>query len=220
MGQCQAECVGECHGTCFNKDGSVTSGAVDDVAEQVDSDVGGSCNGKCSSGCNGTCRGLCKIEEPEGLTCGADVRCKGGCTASASEPKCTTEFLPPECEVDTVCHDICSARVTSQSVCTPTTVSVYISSDSPELEPLATALQDHLPPLIDAAEREGKLALNAGNRMLTAASELEGRIDDLGGKSLACLGASTTRVAATVSDLKIAVESCGELVAKVEGRTQ
>ena len=207
MGACQAECVGDCHGTCFAENGEATESE------------GGACNGKCSASCNGKCRGLCKIEEPEGVACGADVRCTGGCTAEYTAPQCTTEFSPPDCEIDTVCFEACSAQVTAHPTCTPTKVTVYINSDSPELEPLVAALQNHLPPLLDAGERHGRLALQAGKRLVDAGADLETQIEDLNGKSLACVAASVSAVSKSVADLNIAIDSNAKLTVMLEDRT-
>jgi hypothetical protein len=206
MGKCEAECVGECHGTCF-----------DDNAEAAE--AGGACNGKCSAECNGQCRGLCKIEEPDGVVCGAEVRCTGGCSAEYTAPECTTEFSPPQCELDTVCHEACSARVIANPTCTPTAVTVYITSDSPELEPLVATLQKHLPRLMDAGERHGRLALAAGERLVDAGAKLEGQVEDLSGKSLACVAASVGKVSGSVADVRIAIDSSATLTVMLEDRT-
>ncbi len=207
MGQCESECVGECHGTCLDStQGELTEGSPN-------------CNGKCSSSCQGKCRGLCKIQDASSVACGSGVRCTGGCTGSYTAPQCTTEFTPPDCDVDTVCHDICTARVVANPVCTPTSVFVYVTTDSPELQPLVPVLQAHLPRLFDAAERDGRLAVDAGKRLFDSASKLDGQIENLSGKSLACLGASTTKVSASLSDLNIAVDQSTNLTVMLEDRS-
>lgn len=207
MGMCESECVGECHGTC-----------AEDSAGSSEESMG-ACNGKCSAACNGTCSGICKIQHPEGISCGAEVRCTGGCTAAYTAPQCTGEFTPPSCELDTVCHDACTCKVTANPVCTPTTVKVYVTTDSPELDPLVATLQTHLPRLLDAGERQGRLALAAGERLIDAGATLEGRVEDLSGKSLACVGESIGRVTGSVADVKIAIESSARLTVMLEDRT-
>ena len=202
MGECESTCVGKCHGTCTFKDG-----------RRSENDA--NCNGKCSSSCNGMCRGRCKLEAPEGVNCGASVRCTGGCSASFSDPVCTTEFTPPSCTVDVDCHAACSARVAAHAVCEPTQVEVFVDvRATPRLQPLVDTLQKNLPALIDAAEKEGELAMNAAHRLGEVGEKLSHQIEDLDGKSLACLGKASSAVGEAVSSFDVSVQASIDVTVK------
>jgi|SoiMethySBSTD1v2_1073268.scaffolds.fasta_scaffold36977_3 hypothetical protein len=202
MGECESTCVGQCHGTCTFKDGRRTENDAN-------------CNGKCSASCNGTCRGRCKLEAPEGVSCGASVRCTGGCSASFSDPVCTTEFTPPKCTVDPDCHAACSARVAAHAVCDPTQVEVFADiRATPRLRPLIDTLQANLPALIEAAEKEGQQAMNAAHRLGEVGEKLSHRIEDLDGKSLACLGKASSAVGEAVSSFDVSVQASVDVTVK------
>jgi len=208
MGKCESECVGECHGLCFNADGRKTENDPN-------------CNGKCSATCNGTCRGLCKIEQPEGVNCGVDVHCTGGCTSTFTDPVCVSTFTPPACEVDKQCHEVCTTQVQAHPVCDPTLVRVFIDLTAhPELQPLSDTLEQNLPKLIDAAEKQGKLALDAIRRLGSAGTALRDNVDDLNGKSLACTAETATLLAETLDTAVIAVDAAVDVEVIVEDRSE
>jgi hypothetical protein len=180
MGKCASTCQGECKGTCIAPDGSVTENDP-------------SCMGKCSSSCNGLCRGLCKVEAPEGVQCGAAVSCRGGCTSSYTEPKCTTEFTPPMCSIDESCYAGCAAEATAKAVCEPPHVEVYVdvvAMADGKLEVLVSTLETNLSRLVSAAQTQGKLAVQAIERLSASAQAVAEGAGDLDGKSLACAGAA------------------------------
>ncbi|HKE14492.1 MAG TPA: hypothetical protein VKB80_06495, partial [Kofleriaceae bacterium] len=199
MGQCEAECVGECSGTCIAADGTRTENDP-------------SCDGKCTATCNGECSGRCKIEAEAGLDCGADVHCEGGCTGSFTEPVCTSEFKPPECDVDADCHAACSARAMADSTCEPPTVKVLANvEETPELAPLVDTLEEHLPDLIEAAEAKGPLARSAVERLSKSGDQIADDLGDLQGKELSCVGAAVDAVGDTASIFDVAVEASVEV---------
>jgi hypothetical protein len=202
-GQCEAECAGECKGTCIAADGSTTENDPN-------------CQGKCTSTCVGECTGRCKIEAEAGIECGANVQCQGGCSGSFSEPVCTSEFTPPECEVDAECHAACTARVIAEhTVCEPAHVEILADVEvTPMLKPLADTLEEHLPALIDAAEAKGPLARNALERLASSGDEINDDLGDLEGKELACVGRAVDAVADTVSIFDIAVNASLDLTVK------
>lgn len=202
MGKCESECVGECHGTCVGEDGSVTT---DNPHAQ----------GKCESTCNGTCKGMCKIEAQSGVNCGASVRCTGGCTGTASDPVCTTTFKPPVCDIDEDCHAACSAKVAEDAKCDPPTVRIFANVEAtPEVKALVDTLQANLPDLFSAANVKGKLLLNAARRLGDAGDSLDTRIDDLDGKSLACLGKASTAVGQTIGSVDVSVNAAVDVTVK------
>jgi hypothetical protein len=208
MGQCQAECQGECQGECIAEDGSVTEGDAN-------------CRGKCSSSCIGTCRGRCKVDAPEGVSCGASVRCTGGCTGEYTSPVCTTEFTPADCPVDADCLAACEAKVMANAPCDPTHVDVFAEIEgSPELQALVESLEAHLPALIDAAEQHGELLVNAAERLGDSGNRLSEQYEDLSGKSLACLGVATSAVSERVGMLNASVRASVDVTVTTTDRSE
>jgi modification target Cys-rich repeat protein len=206
MGKCESECVGECHGTCIAEDGSVTTNNPQ-------------AKGKCESTCNGTCRGICKIEAASGIACGANVRCTGGCTGTVSDPVCTTTFKPPVCTVDEDCHAACSAKVAESATCDPTSVRIFAKIDAtPDVKALVDTLEANLPDLLTAANHKGKLLLNASRRLGEAGDSLDSRIEDLDGKSLACLGKASTAVGQTIGSVDVSVNAAVDVTVRTTER--
>lgn len=202
MGKCESECEGDCHGTCIAEDGSMTTDNPH-------------AKGKCESTCNGTCRGMCKIEASSGISCGANVRCTGGCTGTASEPVCTTTFKPPTCNIDEDCHAACSAKVAEDAMCDPPTVHIFANVDAtPRVKALVDTLDANLPDLFSSANVKGKLLLNAAGRLGDSGNSLDGRIEDLDGKSLACLGKASTAVGETIGSVNVAVNASVDVTVK------
>lgn len=193
MGQCESTCTGACKGTCVHADGHVTENDP-------------SCMGKCASGCNGTCRGRCKMEQP--AVCGTAVHCEAGCTGTFTDPVCTTQFNPPNCELNTECHAACSARVAANATCDPPTVEIFADVETtPALKPLVATLKENLPALFSAADTQGKLALDAAHRLGKTGEAISAKIEDLNGKSLACLGTASTAVGEAVGQFDVSVQA-------------
>jgi hypothetical protein len=208
MGQCEAECVGECQGVCIHEDGHATENDPN-------------CKGHCSATCKGMCSGLCKIEQPEGLDCGANVHCTGGCIGTATDPVCVSKFTPPSCAVDEQCHEVCTTQVEAHADCDPTQVEVFIDlTTHPELQPLRDTLEENLPPLIDAAEQQGPIALDALDHLSAAGTALANNVEDLDGKSLACTAETATLMAETVDTGEMAANAAIEVKVTVVDRTQ
>lgn len=204
MGQCESTCQGECRGSCMAPDGSITENDPN-------------CNGKCAASCNGTCRGMCKIDAPEGIECGGSVRCSGGCSGSYSDPVCVSEFSPPQCEFDAACHAACSARVESMAECDPTLVEVFIDvEDDPDLAPLVATLQQNLPPLIAAAEDRGPTIAQALEELGEASSFVGDNVEDLQGKSLACLAVASSSLGETLGGLSVSLEASAHVKVTLE----
>jgi hypothetical protein len=202
MGKCESECQGECKGTCIAEDGSMTTDNPN-------------ARGKCASTCNGKCKGICKIEASAGINCGATVRCTGGCTGTATEPVCTTEFKPPTCDFDEDCHAACSAKVVQNAKCDPTSIRVFVNiSATPQIKAVVDTLEANLPDLFSAANRKGKLLLNAAGRLGVAGDSLDSRIADLDGKSLACLGKASTAVGRTIGAVDVSVRASVDVTVK------
>jgi hypothetical protein len=206
-GECEAACMGKCTGICLHKDGKKTE---NDAA----------CLGKCSGKCEGKCEGKSKIDAPEGLNCGANVSCTGGCTGTYTDPVCVTEFKPPTCTVNTECHAACSATVAANAKCDPPIVDVYVDiTTHPDLQPLVDTLRANLPALIAAADAQGKIALDAAHRLGDSGEVIANKIENLDGKSLACLGKSSSAVGTAVGKLDVSVQASVDVTVKVNDQT-
>jgi hypothetical protein len=194
-GQCEGECVGQCMGTCIAPDGTTTENDPN-------------CQGKCTTTCMGECTGRCKIETAGGIECGASVHCEGGCSGTFSDPVCTTEFKPPECEVNAECHAACSAKAMAETECDPPHIEVLADVEvTPSLRPLVDTLEEHLPPLFEAAEAKGPLARNAMERLSESGDEIADDLGDLEGKELACVGTAVDVLGDTLSLFDVAVNA-------------
>jgi hypothetical protein len=198
-GECMARCNGECRGTCYREDGSVTE---NDAA----------CVGKCSGEFVGSCFGQCRVTKSVGVDCGSSVRCRGGCRGEISQPTCTTEYLPPTCEVDTACYETCTARAVEEAACDPTQVTVLLdTSGNPELTPVAKTLEKHLSIFYDTANSEGLLIKSASERMADAGDVLLDKVKDLDGKSIACVSKATSALSESVKTLDVSVKASLEI---------
>jgi hypothetical protein len=207
MGKCQSECQGDCKGSCVAPDGNVTENDPN-------------CRGKCSSSCNGYCRGICKVEQP--IECGAGVSCRGACTGEFSEPRCTSEFLPPACNLNTGCYAACTAEATANAVCDPPRVEVYANVNAMadgRLQILASTLEVNLPALIFAAETQGRLALASAQRLADAAEDLVEDVGDLDGKSLACSAAAAEISFEAAISIEVAFSASAQLLDACYGMT-
>jgi hypothetical protein len=164
--------------------------------------------GKCIATCSGKCQGTCRIEAPNGVECGDGVRCTGGCTGTATDPACTTEFKPPPCEVDEDCHAACTAKVSQHAVCRPPTIRIFADIDvTPEMKEVVATLEENLPDLFSAADVKGRLLLGAAERLGDTGRSLADRLEDLDGKSLACLGEAATAVGDTIASVDVVVRA-------------
>jgi hypothetical protein len=190
MGKCESTCTGECKGTCTSPDGKKTENDPN-------------CHGKCSSSCNGKCRGICKIQAEEGIQCGANVRCTGGCEGQYEEPKCTTTFTPPKCTVDQTCLDSCSAKAEANLICEPTTVELYANvSVHADVQKLVTTVNANMSKLVQCSEAEGKVAVTALDRLSASGDALvKGKLV-LNPKTVSCAGAATKQAGNSAASLK------------------
>ena len=83
---------------------------------------------------------------------------------------------PAQCTVEENCHEVCTARVSANPICVPTTVTVFIGVEADvDLAPLRATLEANLPILVDAAEQKGKLAIEALERLEVAAEDCRER---------------------------------------------
>lgn len=206
-GSCRATCIGRCAGKCIGEDGRVTK-----------SDE--SCRGKCTARCDGKCTGLCRIEASAGVRCGAEVRCRGGCSASFAEPVCETLFSPPDCTLDERCHQACSARVAAHPVCEPPRVELLVRNATPEVNRLVDSVEKNLPSLVAAAKREGRLAKDALARLSRAAESLSKNVGDLDGHSLSCTAVSAKATLDASAWLAVSIQGSVAVTGELEAHTE
>ncbi len=160
-GSCDATCAGECDGTCAGDTDTSEAGFK------------GVCNGKCE----GTCNGNCKLAADANIECGAQARCKGECTGTATAPRCEVKLDPPECEIDADCSAACESRASLQAECEP--LKVVVSFSGTANASLKTTLEKNMPAVLRIA---GKL-------------ELAGQA--IGGVGSAAAGVATEALAST-----------------------
>jgi hypothetical protein len=176
-GACASTCTGMCHGACIHDDGSMS---MDDP----------NCKGKCTNECDGTCSGECTITAAAGVTCGTNVRCKGGCTGTFTDPMCESEFTPANCTDNMQCHQSCSAKTAANQICEPSTVQLFANinavSNKADVQALVTTINANLPKLIDAAEVKGPIAVDAVTKLSDTGQTVINESGTLDGHSLAC----------------------------------
>lgn len=200
MGKCESECQGECKGTCTTRDGKKTENDPN-------------CRGKCSASCNGKCRGLCKVEAPEGIECGADIRCKGGCEATYTAPACETHCTPPKCTVSTSCWESCTSRTEAKTVCEPSRLEIYADvSVHADVQKLVTTLNANLSVLAETADVKGKIAANACERLVTAGNAVVNGTSKVDVKAYSCAGAAAKKAAVSASRLQASVSGAAAVV--------
>jgi hypothetical protein len=199
MGACESTCTGQCAGTCISADG-----------KRTDNDL--NCHGKCSSGCNGKCEGRCKIDAPQGLNCGEQVSCRGGCTGTFTAPTCETEFKPPQCMENTTCWDSCSTSSVVNTVCDPPGIQVFADpTASPDVQKLVASLNANLPAIVALADAEGAMAAKAGGNLIQSGNEVLDRSGDLDGKSLACAKVAAQATVGAVATISAVIRGGGEV---------
>jgi hypothetical protein len=194
-GSCEAECTGHCSGTC-----------VDEQGHKTDDDP--NCHGKCTTHCSGKCNGRCKIDQTTGVTCGAGVSCKGGCTTSYTSPKCESEFTPPKCTVDASCLSQCHAQAVANATCTPPTVKLLADTTvSADVGKLVATIDKNLPPLIDTAESQAHIAVDVAEELKTSGQAIASSSGNLSGQSLACSGAAVQSLGSASATLSVSTQA-------------
>ena len=194
-GQCEAECTGSCAGTCTDENG-----------HRTDNDA--NCHGKCTAHCSGKCNGRCKIDSSDGVQCGASVYCKAGCTTTHTNPRCETEFTPPQCTIDASCFESCRANTVTHAVCTPPTVKLLADSTvSPDVARLVATIDKNLPPLIQVAEAQGHNAVDIVQDVASSGKAVLGNSGNLDGKSVACASTAANSLADTTATLTVVTQA-------------
>jgi hypothetical protein len=144
-GTCSGVCEGSCSGNCSAKTAT------------------GQCAGACEGTCTGECRGSCEISADDGIECGANARCRGGCTGTARAPRCEGELSEPTCtgDVDVNCTADCEGSATLNADCQSDAEIIIEGALDADF---AGRLRDNLPELITVA-RQAALGLDAVRRV-------------------------------------------------------
>jgi len=207
-GKCEAECHGKCTGTCTDEKGNRTENDEN-------------CHGKCTASCHGKCTGRCQIEESAGIACGANVSCEGSCTSTFTNPVCTTTFTPPKCMLDATCFESCRASAAAKTVCERPHVSLEASvQGGPDVEKLVATINANLPAVIDAAESQGKIALQVGGRLVATGNVVLQNAGNLDGRSLACVTAAAKMAGDAAASLQVSADAGGAVSQSCSSRAQ
>lgn len=206
---CQGTCMGNCTGTCTAMGGT---GMMVNSAQCT-----GTCSGKCDAACQytpgtpahcdgsctGTCTGNCKLDANAMVMCGANVNCRGGCSATYKAPKCEGKITPPSCMASASCKASCQSSAEVNASCTPPAASLECSaSASADVTALVATVKKNLPAILAGFQTKGKLALDAALQVKTTGAALVSNATSLSGKALACatVGASASvKAAASVN---------------------
>jgi hypothetical protein len=209
QGSCSADCGGECDVTATQPtvhcEGSCAGSCTGqcDAAPANGTTCAGKCTGRCSGNCTytggvsahcdgtckGTCTGDCKIQGSAAVSCGASVRCRGGCSVTGTAPQCEGKVKPAMCSSDMSCQASCQAHAEASVTCTKPTATVECDgSTNSDLQALITTLQKNLPILAQVIQTQGPVAVSAGVNVVNTGSAFVQSITSVGGKALACAG--------------------------------
>jgi len=238
MGKCESECVGKCDGEC---NGTVTGGCEGSCEGSCDGTktekggkancntcegkcgkckADGQCKGKCASTCNGTCKGECKLAANANVSCGASIKCKGGCTGSFTEPKCESELIPPVCSGNTTCQTSCSAQASAKAKCNVASVFVLANTEATaDIAKLKTTLEANLPILLVTAKTKGQLTSRALDKVTAAADAALSFSTRLDSKTIACAKVAAEASKKAKATVGVAVQASVTVSASATGGT-
>ena len=196
-GRCMAKCSGACEGVCHLDDGT--------TGENVEE-----CDGVCDGKLVGECYGECEVSADAGVECGADVRCRGGCTGEIQAPTCATEYAPPSCDIDTACYQACATEAAKAAECDPTTVEILVEAEGDveaDVSDVVDTLETNLPVLFRTVEAQGKLIKSASERMAMAGGGLADNVEHFNGKAVACVTESVSVLSESLATLDVSIEA-------------
>lgn len=221
---CTGSCTGNCNGTC----------TVNGTATQSTGTCSGTCSGKCdaacmiaagqpahcSGTCNGTCNGNCTITASGGVSCGAMANCRGACSGMVTAPTCEGQVKSAMCSSDVNCQSSCESHASLTANCTPPSVSLQCSaSASSSLSALQMTLATNMPPLIEAVQTQGPLALSAANNLVSTGANFVGTLGSQSGTALACATAAAEASANATASVKVSVMASVSVSASAGGPT-
>jgi hypothetical protein len=140
------------------------------------------------------------------VMCGGMVNCKGGCSVAYTAPECEVALMPPSCNVNANCEANCKSQASMSATCTPPSVTYQCSATvSSGLQAVITALQTYLPPLLNAAEVQGKLALSAAGTLVSTGQAEFSSIGSLTGQAFACAGTAVSGSVSAQANISVSV---------------
>jgi hypothetical protein len=222
-----AELTGECSGTC--NAGAACEGSVSAQATcmgQCEADCTGMCDNSpcqgthCKGSCMGTCDGQCTLAAQAQVNCGANVRCRGGCSVAYTAPACETTVTPPSCNVSQTCQASCTSHVESTATCTPPGVSLECGAMvSADLQAVIDTVKKNLPSIILLVQTQGKLVLDAANQVVTTGTAVANDFASLSGKAVACAKTAVQADATASASLNVSVQASASVSGSCGGPT-
>jgi len=198
-GECTGTCTGTCSGTCTGKcTGQCSVMNADGTCNGTC--TGGTCEGSCTADCSGQCSGSCKVTTTGGVSCGANARCKGGCTGTATAPRCEGNLKPPSCDgsASATCNADCEGSASLKASCTEAKVDIVGMLDTD----VRARLLAGLPKLIKITS-QGKLAVDAvgtiSKGFVDVGGQVGGCLTELGGVAAQFTAAASATAQASVS---------------------
>jgi hypothetical protein len=210
-----AELTGECSGTC--NAGASCEGSASAQAQcmgQCEADCTGMCDDSpcqgthCKGQCMGTCTGQCTLAAQAQVNCGANVRCRGGCSVTYTAPACETTVTPPSCNVSQTCQASCTSHVEATGTCSPPGASLECSAMvSTDLQAVADTVKKNLPNIILLVQTQGKLVLDAANQVVMTGTAVVNDFGSLSGKAIACAKTAVQADANASTSLNVSVQA-------------
>jgi hypothetical protein len=152
------------------------------------------------------------------VSCGASIKCKGGCTGTFTEPKCETELIPPVCTGDTTCQTSCSAQGSAKATCDVALVTMLADLEATaDIAKLKATIETNLPVLLLTAQTKGQLASRALDKVSAAgkaAMDLSTRLDT---KTIACAKTAADAASTSKTSVSIAVKASVSVSASCTG---
>jgi hypothetical protein len=239
MGKCESECQGTCSGEMRGTTVGGCTGMCQGKCDGVTTPTGGMatctgtceglctqphpaamCHGKCSSSCNGKCKGECKLAAATNMNCGATVACKGGCTGTATQPKCETELHPPICTGDANCQANCSGQASAKMICAPLTLTLAFNVDATgDLAKLKTTIEANLPTILLTAKTQGPLAVRALQNVSATGKAVMDSSANLGGKAVACAGTAAQASLKATASMSVSVSASTSVSSSCTGHS-
>ena len=100
-------------------------------------------------------------------------------------------------------------------MCRPPTVRIFANINvTPEMKVVVDTLEENLPDLFSAANVRGRLLLGAAERLGDTGRSIANQLEDLDGKSLACLGEAVTAVGDTIASVDVVVRASVDVTIK------
>jgi hypothetical protein len=132
--------------------------------------------------------------------CGANARCKGGCTGTARAPQCEGTLKPAACtgSADVDCSADCSGSASLKATCTPAKVDVVGMVDAEVKADLIAAL-----PKLLKVSSQGEVAAKAvsdlGENIVKVGGQVGSCVLEIGAAGAALASAASATAQASVS---------------------